>query len=67
MFFRHNSLVRRGPVTWTYSQDRIAKKKAPMNRSPKVLSKVDKAIWWRRLKMQAVKAGWAFTGGSSDL
>jgi len=54
-------------VTWTYSQDRITKKKAPMNRSPKVLSNVDKAIWWRRLKMDAVKAGWAFTGGSSDL
>jgi hypothetical protein len=33
MFPKDNNFVFRGPYTWMYSQERIAKKKAPMNNS----------------------------------
>lgn len=43
-FFKVNNFVLLGPDTWMYSQDLIAKKKAPMNNSHNALSKGDNAI-----------------------
>jgi hypothetical protein len=51
------SFVLQGPKTWTYLQERIAKKNAPIKSSQRVFSNKEMDKAWNRFKMEAVKAG----------
>jgi hypothetical protein len=59
-----SSFVFQVPPTFTYSQDRIAKKKAPMNRSQRALSYFVVASSMNLCNTEAVTATCGFGGGS---
>jgi len=66
MFFTCKSFVLLIPVTDKYSHDRMAKKKAPMNRSHIVFSRLVVVSWWNFLRMEPVTAA-CWVGGLSVL
>jgi hypothetical protein len=67
IFFRVSSLVRRDPDTFRYSQERIAKKNAPVNNWHIALSNGVKAILDNSFIIDPVSASCCFSGGSSFL
>jgi hypothetical protein len=50
------------PDTFRYSQDLMAKKKAPMKRSHIAFSNFVVAIWWNFLSIEPVIAACCFIG-----
>ncbi len=62
MLRMHKVFVFLGPDTFRYSQDRIAKKKAPVNSSLMALSAADIASWTSFRKTDPVMATCCFSG-----